>query len=111
MDKIKKIFNDVTGGDGKVDADDLKNVDLNDVTAAASDLGLGDLDLGKLQNLGIGGADLSALSGLKFPLDKAGIISALKSANVSDQLLSLLEMVPDQVFNTLADLQKNLLGK
>lgn len=99
MDKIKGFIDGLTGGDGKVDATDLQN--------AAGDLDLGALG-GQLENLGIGGMDLGVLGGLDFPLDKAEIISALKSANVSDQLVSLLDKVPDQVYDSLMDLQKKL---
>ena len=111
MDKIKGFINDLTGGDGKVDADDIKkaagDLDLGDLQAKAEEFGLGDL-AAKADQLGIGNLDIAALGGLSFPLDKAGIISALKSANVSDSLLGLIEKVPDQVFDSLADLQKKL---
>lgn len=107
MDKIKGFINDLTGGDGKLDANDLKNVDVNELHGMAEQAGLGDLS-GKLESLGIGKVELGALSGLNFPLGKDEIISALKSAGVNDQLLSLLEKVPDQVYASLEELQKKL---
>lgn len=111
MDKIKGFISGLTGGDGKVDVDDIKNaagdVNLDDLKAKADELGLGDL-ANKAEELGISNLDLTALAGLSFPIDKAGIVSALRSANVSDKLLSLVEMVPDQVFDSLTDLQKKL---
>lgn len=109
MDKIKGIFNSITGGDGKLDADDLKNVDVNNLMSQAEELGLGDL-AAKADQLGIGNLDIAALGKLNFPLDKAGIISAVKSAGVSDSLVGMLDKIPDQVYDTLQDLQKKLLG-
>ena len=109
MDKLKGIFNSITGSDGKLDADDLKNIDVNDLKAQAESLGLGDL-AAEADQLGIGNLDIAALGSLNFPLDKAGIVSAVKSAGVSDSLVGLLDKIPDQVYDTLQDLQKKLLG-
>lgn len=107
MDKIKGLFNSLTGDDGKLDTNDLKNVDINNLSAQAEELGLGDLT-NKLQGLGIGNMDIAALGKLDFPLDKQEIISSLKSAGVSDQLVSLLDKVPDQVYESLLQLQDKL---
>lgn len=107
MDKIKGLFNDLTGGDGKVNADDLKNVDVNDLRAKAEDAGLGDLT-GKLDQLGIGASDLEVLTKLDFPVDKNQIVSTLKTAGVSGTLISLVEKAPDQVFDSLNDLRDKL---
>lgn len=107
MDKIKGFINDLTGGDGKLDADDVKNIDGNQVKDMAEGAGLGDLTA-KLENLGIGNLDIASLSRLDFPLDKTEIISTLKSAGVSDQLVSMLDKIPDQIYETLEDLQMKL---
>lgn len=95
MDKIKGFINDLTGGDG------------NELKGTAEDAGLGDLT-GKLENLDIGSFDISALSRLDFPLDKTEIISTVKSAGVSEQLVSMLDKIPDQIYETLEDLQMKL---
>lgn len=99
MDRIKGVFTDLTGRDGKFDSTDAR-------------AHVGDGDLGNLQaraeELGIGNLDLEALGRLDFPLDKAEIISALKTANVNQQLISLVEKVPDQVYESLAHLQEKL---
>ena len=99
MDKIKGLFNDLTGGDGKVDSGDLQN--------AAKNADLGDLQA-KADQFGLGGFDLEALGKLDFPLDKQEIISSLKTAGVNDQLISLLDKVPDQVYESLTQLQEKL---
>lgn len=107
MDKIKGLFNSITGGDGKIDSGDLKNLNSSELRAQAEQMGLGDL-AAKADQLGIGNFDIAALGKLNFPLDKAGIISALRSANVSEQMISLVEKVPDQVYDSLVELQKKL---
>lgn len=107
MDKIKGLFNDLTGGDGKLDGDDLKNVDVNDLQAKADQAGLGDLT-GKLDQLGIDSKDIETLSKLDFPVDKTEVISALKTAGVSGSLIGLVEKAPDQVFESINDLRDKL---
>lgn len=107
MDKIKGFINDLTGGDGKLDGDDLKNVDVNDLQAKAKDLGLGDLG-GKLEQFGISSGDLEALTRIDFPVDKAEVVSALKAVGVSDSLISLVEKVPDGMIESLNDLRDKL---
>lgn len=82
MDKIKKIFNDVTGGDGKVDAADLKN--------QIGDLGLDDL------------------KDLNFPVTKSEILSLLKENKVSEAVISAAEQLPDETFNSINDIKAKL---
>lgn len=111
MDKIKGFINDLTGGDGKVDANDIQNaagdVNMDNLMEKAEGLGLGDLG-GKLEQFGISGSDLEVLSKINFPVDKAEIVSALKTAGVSDSLTSLVEKVPDGIIESLNDLRDKL---
>lgn len=95
MDKIKGIFNDINGGDSKLDGDDLKNVDVNELKKNAEDLGIGKYDV-------------EALTKLSFPLEKNEVVSNLKAAGVSDQLVGLVEKVPDQLFENLDQLRAKL---
>ncbi|MCA9833546.1 MAG: DUF2795 domain-containing protein [Thermomicrobiales bacterium] len=82
MDKLKKIFNDVTGGDGKIDAEDIK---------------------GQLGDLG-----LDDLTKLQFPIDRAGIIKILKENKASEMLVMAAEKLPDETFDSVNDLKKHL---
>ncbi|MCO5218210.1 MAG: DUF2795 domain-containing protein [Thermomicrobiales bacterium] len=79
---IKKLFNDVTGGDGKLDAEDIKNQ-------------LGDLGVDDLKDL-------------KFPITKKGIIDILKENKASSTLIMAAEQLPDATFESLNDLKKHL---
>lgn len=82
MDKIKKIFDDITGGDGKLDASDIKSQ-------------LGDLGLDDLQDI-------------KFPITKQEIIDILKENKASSALIAGAEQLPDETFNSLNDLKSKL---
>lgn len=82
MDKIKKIFNDVTGGDGKVDASDIMNQ-------------VGDLGLDDLKNL-------------SFPITKEEIIEVLKQNNASSALIAGVEQIPADKFESLNELKGKL---
>lgn len=82
MDKIKGIFNDITGGDGKLDS--------SDVQAQIGDLGLNDL------------------KDLTFPITKAEVLETLRANGSSDLLIQAVEKVPQDTFNTLNDLKEKL---
>lgn len=82
MDKIKGIFNDLTGGDGKLDS--------SDVQAQIGDLGLNDL------------------KDLTFPITKAEVLETLRANGSSDLLIQAVEKVPQDTFNTLNDLKEKL---
>lgn len=99
MDKIKGIFNDLTGGNDDLNPRDVKdqpgNTGVDDLKAKADDLGIGNLNL-------------EMLSSLEFPLTKQEVLSQLKGAGADDRLVGLVEQVPDQVYNTLNDLKDKL---
>jgi hypothetical protein len=82
MDKIKSLFNDLTGGDGKVDSSDIK--------AQMGDLGIDDLK------------DLS------FPITKAEVLETLRNNGSSSLLITAVEKVPADTFNSLNDLKSKL---
>ena len=82
MDKIKGLFNDLTGGDGKVDSSDIK--------AQIGDLGLDDL------------------KSLTFPITKAEVLETLRANGSSSLLIDAVEKVPQQTFNDLSDLRSKL---
>lgn len=82
MDKIKGIFNDITGGDGKLDS--------SDVQAQIGDLGLNDL------------------KDLTFPITKAEVLETLRANGSSDLLIQGVEKVPQDTFNSLNDLKEKL---
>lgn len=82
MDKIKKMFNDLTGGDGKVDSSDIK--------AQIGDLGLDDL------------------KDLQFPITKAEVLETLRNNGSSDLLIQAVEKVPQDTFDSLNDLKSKL---
>lgn len=82
MDRIKGIFNDLTGGDG--------NLDSSDVKAQIGDLGLDDLK------------DLS------FPITKAEVLETLRNNGSSSLLINAVEKVPADTFNSLNDLKSKL---
>lgn len=95
MDKIKGFINDLTGGDGKVSADDIKNVDVNDLKTQAEDLGIGNIDLDLLKSL-------------EFPLTKDEVVSQLKAAGANSTLVSIVGQVPDQAYNSINELREKL---
>lgn len=99
MDRIKGIFNDLTGGDSDLEPRDVKdqpgNTGVDDLKAKANDLGIGDLDL-------------EMLSSLEFPLTRREVLSQLKGAGADERLIALVEKVPDQVYNTLNELKAKL---
>lgn len=99
MDKIKGFINDLTGGDGKLDGDDISNASRN---ANVEDL------KSKADSLGLGNIDLDLLKSLEFPLTKDEIISQLKAAGTNDTLLSVVEKVPDQVYENINQLRDKL---
>lgn len=82
MDMIKKLFNDVTGGDGKLDAQDIKNQ-------------LGDLGIDDLKDI-------------KFPITKKGIIDILKENKASSALIMAAEQLPDTTYESLNDIKDKL---
>lgn len=82
MDKIKGMFNSVTGGDGKLDSSDIK--------AQLGDLGLDDL------------------KDLTFPITKAEVLETLRANGSSSLLIGAVEKVPQDTFNTLNDLKAKL---
>ena len=82
MDKIKSLFNDLTGGDGKVDSSDIK--------AQIGDLGLDDL------------------KNLSFPITKAEVLEVLRSNGSSSLLIEAVEKVPQDTFNNINDLKGKL---
>ena len=82
MDKIKSLFNDLTGGDGKVDSSDIK--------AQIGDLGLDDL------------------KDLTFPITKAEVLETLRANGSSDLLIQAVEKVPQNTFDSLNDLKAKL---
>lgn len=82
MDRIKGMFDDLTGGDGKVDSSDIK--------AQIGDLGLDDLK------------DLS------FPITKAEVLETLRNNGSSSLLINAIEKVPADTFNSLNDLKSKL---
>src|SRR5690554_6077425 len=99
MDRIKGMFDDLTGGDDNLDSGDVKdqpgNTGVDDLKARANDLGIGDLNL-------------ELLSSLEFPLTKQEVLSQLKGAGADERLVALVEKVPDQVYNTLNELKDKL---
>lgn len=82
MDKIKGLFNDLTGGDGKMDSSDIK--------AQVGDLGIDDL------------------KDLTFPITKAEVLEVLRSNGSSNLLIEAVEKVPQDTFNNLNDLKSKL---
>lgn len=82
MDKIKGLFNDLTGGDGKVDSSDIK--------ANVGDLGLDDL------------------KDLTFPITKAEVLEVLRNNGSSELLIQGVEKVPQDTFNDINDLRAKL---
>lgn len=82
MDKIKNLFNDLTGGDGKVDSSDIK-------------ANLGDVGLDDLKNL-------------TFPITKAEVLEVLRANGSSDLLIQGVEKVPQDTFNDINDLRAKL---
>lgn len=82
MDKIKGLFNDLTGGDGKVDSSDIK--------AQIGDLGVDDL------------------KDLTFPITKAEVLETLRTNGSSDLLIQAVEKVPQDTFDSLNDLKAKL---
>lgn len=99
MDKIKGFINDLTGGDGNLDANDLSN--------AAKDVNVDDLK-NQAENLGLGDMNLDLLTSLEFPLTKEEVVSQLKAAGANGTLVSIVEQVPDQVYGTLNELREKL---
>lgn len=99
MDKIKGFINDLTGGDGNVDRNDIDNVrnnaNVEDLKAKADDLGMGNIDLDLLKSL-------------EFPLTKQEVVSQIKAAGANDMLVGLVEKVPDQVYENINDLRDKL---
>lgn len=82
MDKIKDLFNNLTGGDGKVDSSDIK--------AQLGDLGVDDL------------------KSLTFPITKAEVLETLRANGSSELLIQGVEKVPQDTFNDLSDLKAKL---
>lgn len=82
MDRIKGLFNNLTGGDGKPNSSDIK--------AQIGDLGLDDL------------------KGLTFPITKAEVLETLRANGSSDLLIQGVEKVPQDTFNDLSDLKSKL---
>lgn len=99
MDKIKGFINDLTGGDG--------NVDRNDIDNARNNTNVEDLKA-KADDLGIGNIDLDLLKSLEFPLTKQEVVSQLKAAGANDMLIGLVEKVPDQVYENINELRDKL---
>lgn len=99
MDKIKGFINDLTGGDGNVDRNDIDNVRNN---ANVEDL------KAKADDLGIGNIDLDLLKSLEFPLTKQEVVSQIKAAGANDMLIGLVEKVPDQVYENINELRDKL---
>lgn len=99
MDKIKGFINDLTGGDGNVDRNDIDNVRSN---ANVEDL------KAKADDLGIGNIDLDLLKSLEFPLTKQEVVSQIKAAGANDMLIGLVEKVPDQVYENINELRDKL---
>lgn len=82
MDKIKGMFNDLTGGDGKVDSSDIK--------AQLGDIGIDDL------------------KDLTFPITKAEVLETLRANGSSDLLIQGVEKIPQDTFNSVNDLKDKL---
>lgn len=82
MDKIKSMFNDLTGGDNKLDSSDIK--------AQIGDTGLDDL------------------KDLTFPITKAEVLETLHANGSSDLLIQGVEKIPQDTFNSLNDLKEKL---
>lgn len=98
MDKIKKMFDNLTGGDGKVDASDIENTVGDLQNTNLQDLKLGDMDLGILQDL----------TKLDFPITKAEVVQFLKDQNASGTVIAVVQQAPEEIFNTVNDLRKHL---
>lgn len=98
MDKIKKMFDNLTGGDGKVDASDIENTVGDLQNTNLQDLKLGDMDLGILQDL----------TKLDFPITKAEVVQFLKDKNASGTVIAVVQQAPEEIFNTVNDLRKHL---
>lgn len=99
MDRIKGLFNDLTGGN--------KDLDSRDVKDQPGNTGVDDLKA-RAENLGLSGLNLEMLSSLEFPLTRQEVLSQLKGAGADDRLIGLVEQVPDQVYDTLNDLKAKL---
>lgn len=82
MDRIKGLFNDLTGGDGKLESSDIK--------AQIGDLGLDDL------------------RDLTFPITKNEVLETLRNNGSSSLLIEAVEKVPADTFNSLNDLKNKL---
>lgn len=82
MDRIRDIFDDLTGGDG--------NLESSDVKAEIGDLGLGDLQ------------------DLTFPITKAEVLETLRNNGSSSLLIDAVEKAPADTFNSLNDLKSKL---
>jgi hypothetical protein len=59
------------------------------------------LDLGPLNPL---------LSQVQFPIGKANLIQSVQQQGASDQVIDLLQRLPDKTFNTPQEIQKELGG-
>lgn len=82
MDKIKGFIDDLKGDDGKLG--------LDDITGQVGNIGLGDLK------------DLS------WPVEKAELVSMLEQRGTNEQIISAVERVPQDRFDSLADLKSKI---
>jgi hypothetical protein len=60
-------------------------------------------------NIDLSGLLNSVLSQVQFPIDKDQLIQSAKQQGASDQVISTLQRLPNQTFNSPQDL-KNALG-
>lgn len=82
MDKIKGFIDGIKGDDGKLGIDDVKQ--------QVGDVGLDDL------------------KGLNWPIEKNELVSMLKENGTNEQIVGAVEKVPQERFDSLADLKSKI---